>query len=103
MNMSILTPKSSQKYDPGCSSRILIPDPDLDYFTQPGSRGEKGTGSRIRNTVGTPNCSVLLPMSEAAAVPVTTPNGIVRWDSKRGIVSLLIGNKYYSAYYIRQI
>ncbi len=37
---------SSRKYDPGCSSRILpIPDP--------GSKGQKGTGARIRirNTV----------------------------------------------------
>ncbi len=39
---------SSRKYDPGCESRIriliflLIPDP--------GSSGQKGTGSRIRNT-----------------------------------------------------
>ncbi len=34
---------------PGCSPwiRILI-------FTNPGSRGQKGTGSRIRNTVGPP-------------------------------------------------
>ncbi len=38
---------SSWKYDLGCSSRIRIPDP------HPGSRGRKGTGSRIRirNTV----------------------------------------------------
>ncbi len=36
--------RSSLKYDPGCSSRIRIPDPDPD----PGSRGQKGTGSRIR-------------------------------------------------------
>ncbi len=34
---------STQKYDPGCSSRILIL-----LFTHPGSRGQKGTGSRIR-------------------------------------------------------
>jgi hypothetical protein len=31
-------------------SGIFIPDPDLDFFTHPGSRGEKGTGSRVRNT-----------------------------------------------------
>jgi hypothetical protein len=42
----------SRKYDPGCSSRIQIPDPDLDFlpFPDPGSRAQKGTGSRIRNT-----------------------------------------------------
>jgi hypothetical protein len=39
---------SSRKYDPGCSSRI--PDPDADFLPipDPGSRGQKGTGSRIR-------------------------------------------------------
>ncbi len=54
-NLSILTPKkpkklfpSSRKYDPGCSSRI--PDPDADFLPipDPGSRGQKGTRSRIR-------------------------------------------------------
>jgi hypothetical protein len=37
---------SSRKYDPGC------PDPDLDFLPilDPGSRGQQGTGSRIRNT-----------------------------------------------------
>jgi hypothetical protein len=34
---------SSQKYDPGFSSRIRIL-----VFTHPGSGGQKGTGSRIR-------------------------------------------------------
>jgi hypothetical protein len=48
-NLSILTQKvflSSRKYDPGFSSRI----PDLDFLPipHPGSRGQKGTGSRIR-------------------------------------------------------
>ncbi len=39
---------SSWKYDPGCSSRI--PDPDADFLPilDPRSRGQKGTGSRIR-------------------------------------------------------
>ncbi len=36
-------------------SGLFIPDPDSDYlpFPEPGSRGQKGTGSRIRirNTV----------------------------------------------------
>ena len=41
---------SSRKYDPGFSSRIRIPDLDLGYLLipDPGSRGQKGTGSRIR-------------------------------------------------------
>ncbi len=45
---------SSRKYDPGCSSRIPDPDADLLPIPDPGSRGQKGTGSRIliRNTVG---------------------------------------------------
>ena len=60
-NLSILTPKktkkwflSSKKYDPGCSS--WIPDPRsgcwLSLIPDPGSRGQKGTRSRIpiRNT-----------------------------------------------------
>jgi hypothetical protein len=37
---------SSQKYDPRCSFRIRI----LIFITHLGSRGQKGTGSRIRNT-----------------------------------------------------
>ncbi len=54
-NLSILTPKktkkwflSSRKYDPGCSSRIPGPDADFLPIPDPGSRGQKGTGSRIR-------------------------------------------------------
>ncbi len=54
--LSILTPKkakkwflSSKEYDPGCSSRI--PDPGsgcwLSPIPDPGSRGQKGTQSRI--------------------------------------------------------
>ncbi len=51
-NLSILTNKlflSYRKYDPGCSSLIRIPGPDLDFLTipDPGFRGQKGTGSRI--------------------------------------------------------
>ena len=55
-HQSILTSKkakkwflSSKKYDPGCSSRI--PDPGSGYrispMPDPGSRGQKGTQSRI--------------------------------------------------------
>jgi hypothetical protein len=53
-NLSILTKikwfLSSRKYNPGCSSRI--PDPDADFLPipDPGSRGQKGTGSRTRNS-----------------------------------------------------
>ncbi len=46
-NLNILTQKlflSSRKYDPVCSSRIYI-DPDLLPIPDPGSRGQKGTGS----------------------------------------------------------
>jgi hypothetical protein len=53
-NLSFFSPKkwfrSFRKYDPGCSSRIWIPKPDPDFLPipDPGSRGQKGTGSRIR-------------------------------------------------------
>ncbi len=30
--------------------RVVHPGPDSDFLPQPGSRGQKGTGSRIRNT-----------------------------------------------------
>ncbi len=50
--LTILTQKiiSKLSYDSG----LFIPDPDPDFFTQPGSRSLKETGSRIRirNTVG---------------------------------------------------
>ncbi len=38
---------SSRKYDPDCSSRIGIPDPEPDFLPipDPGSRGQKATGS----------------------------------------------------------
>jgi hypothetical protein len=39
---------SSRKYDPGCSSRISDPDAEFLPIPDPGSRGQKGTGSRIR-------------------------------------------------------
>jgi hypothetical protein len=53
-NLSILTQKwflSSPKYNPCCSSRIQVPNPDPDLLfpiPDPRSRGQKGTGSRIR-------------------------------------------------------
>jgi hypothetical protein len=51
-NLSILTPKkwflSSRKYYPGCSFQILDPDADFLSIPDPGSMGQKGTGSRIR-------------------------------------------------------
>jgi hypothetical protein len=47
-------PKNCENYDPGCSSRIQTPDPDLDFLSNsdPGPRSENGTGSQIliRNT-----------------------------------------------------
>ncbi len=58
-NLIILIPKeqkkwfpSSRKYDPGCSSRIPDPETGCWLSTCPGSRGQKGIGSRIwiRNT-----------------------------------------------------
>jgi hypothetical protein len=73
---------SSQKYDPGCSSRIRIPDPDLDFtpILDPGSSSQKGTGSRIRNTslysltwilspVSTPRCKAGTLASPHPACP----------------------------------
>jgi hypothetical protein len=40
---------TSRKYDPGCSSRI--PDADFLHIPDPGSRGQKGTGSAtVHNT-----------------------------------------------------
>jgi hypothetical protein len=41
-------PKLVSKVHPG--SRISDPDPDFLSIPDPGSRGQKGTGSRIRNT-----------------------------------------------------
>jgi hypothetical protein len=49
-NLNILTQEkwflSSRKYDPGCSSRIRIQI----FFTHPGSRCQKGTGSATLET-----------------------------------------------------
>ncbi len=65
-NLSILTPKktkkwflNSTKYDPGWSSRISDPDADFLPIPDPGSRGQKGTQSRIRirNNVFNPTLS----------------------------------------------
>jgi hypothetical protein len=41
---------SSRKHDPGCSSRIRIPDPDPDFLPIPDPGVKKATdpGSRIR-------------------------------------------------------
>jgi hypothetical protein len=52
LKYSIFNPKkwflSSRKYDPGCSFRILDADPDFLPIPDSRSRGQKGTGSRIR-------------------------------------------------------
>ncbi len=54
-NLSIiLTQKNSRKYDPGCSSRIRITDPDPDIYPyripSPGVKKAPNLGSKIRNT-----------------------------------------------------
>jgi hypothetical protein len=54
LSFSILTQilfLNSRKYDPGCSFRIRIPDPDPDILPYPGSWGLKKHRIRIRNTV----------------------------------------------------
>ncbi len=69
-HQSILTPKkpkkwflSSRKYDPGCSYRI--PDADFLPIPDPGSRGQKGTGSRIRiRNTGFMNCFLFRNISD---------------------------------------
>ncbi len=51
-NLRILSQKwflSSMIYDPGCSSRIRIPDPGFLPIPDPRSRCQKGTGSGIRD------------------------------------------------------
>jgi hypothetical protein len=45
--------RSSKKYDPGCSSRIRMLTFYQSRISDPGSRGQKGARSRIRNTVST--------------------------------------------------
>jgi hypothetical protein len=55
-NLSNFNPQlflSYRKYDPGCSFRIRIPDPDLDFLPipDPGSISKIGTGSRIPDPV----------------------------------------------------
>ncbi len=40
--------RSSRKYDPGCSSRIRIPDPECLPIQDPGVKKAPDTGSRIR-------------------------------------------------------
>ncbi len=58
--------------------QYLSPDPDLEIFPipGPGSRGQKGTGSRIRNTGGQKDDPVFIPdlflLAAAAEVADTT-------------------------------
>jgi hypothetical protein len=58
------------KYDQGCSSRFRIPDPDPDFLSipGPGSRAQKGTGSRMRIT--TISYFVLVKCSQHSVVAV---------------------------------
>ncbi len=54
-NFNILTQKMVSmllKYDPSCSSRIWIPDPDFLPIPDPGVKKAPYFGSRIRKTVG---------------------------------------------------
>jgi hypothetical protein len=64
---------NSRKYDPGCSSRIL--DSDFGFLPIPdsGSRGQKGTGSRIRsrNTAKMKTISFLSPILTWPSNPST--------------------------------
>jgi hypothetical protein len=46
-HLSILTKKIVSQLSE-ILSRLFIPDPDPDFVTHPGSRCQKGTGSRIR-------------------------------------------------------
>jgi hypothetical protein len=64
---------SSRKYDPGCSSRIRIPESDPDFLPipDPGSRGQKGTGSVT--LVGIMSSLPLPP--QASVSPLLNPKG----------------------------
>jgi hypothetical protein len=70
---------SSRKYDPGCSSRIRIPDPDPDFLPipDPGSRGKKGTGSRIRIRIRNTGKSNIHPLyfKKSVSDPDQDPGG----------------------------
>ncbi len=70
---------SSRKYDPGCSSLIRIPDPDSEFFPipdpDPGSRGQKGTGSLIRAAVKNKCLKHCLAILRAIA-PINQPRSI---------------------------
>jgi hypothetical protein len=92
------------KYDPGCSSRI----PDLDlYFLpiqDPGSRGQKGTGSRIRirNTARykqflsqqTELCKCCLYRVKLSLLKVHKIEIFFGFDFEICIISLLVMSKY---------
>ncbi len=68
-NLSILTQKIVSKLLE-ILSRMFIPDPDLDFFTHPGSRNQKGTGSRIRNIANIfshPLCSIRVTVPTSPA------------------------------------
>ncbi len=70
---------STQKYDPGCLSRIRILDPDRDFLPipDPGSKGQKGIGSRIRirntgwrsGSGGNGNVLPFVPISSGTGFP----------------------------------
>ncbi len=62
-------------------SGLFIPDPGSGswLFTHPGSRGQKGTGSRIRNT----DCN--LPNKKEFSAPQADYPGINRWGTSGNI------------------
>ncbi len=57
-------------------SGLFIPDPHPDFFTHPGSRGQKGTGSRIRYTAGFKTWSLELWIW---IYPALDPIGFLPW------------------------
>jgi hypothetical protein len=81
----------SRKYDPGCSSRILDPDPDFLPIPDPGSMGQKGTGSRIRirNTAFFLESGEVVRINTGAPIPPGADAVVMVEDTK-----LLSVNRY---------
>jgi hypothetical protein len=80
----ILTQKSSRKYDPGCSSRILIRDPDFLTIPDPMVKKAPDLGSRIRIR-NTGSWNVLSPfpsLTHVYSLPYSTGNILLK-DRKK--------------------